>query len=190
MLDGATFETCDFGGSNLTGASLANIVIGAAGGVSFAECNLSNVIFAAGAVMDLAKIDMTGISAEGLIAADVSFINAPASELSLNNCDFSGCTFTGSGMDSSSLFKCSFLDAVFDGSSSVVGTSFETCDFSGATFTLISILGASFLGCNFDGKGIEEVFSAENMDNLSVGDQVTWTDGIVYEWFGGGWSSL
>ena len=189
VLDGATFETCDFGGSNLTGASLANIVIGAAGGVSLVDCNLSNAVIT-GTIMDLAKISMTGVSAEGLIATDVSFINAPASELSLNNCDFTGCTFTASGMDSSSLFKCSFLDAVFDSSASVVGTSFETCDFSGATFTSIAIQDANFLGCNFDGKGIEEVFSADNMDNLSVGDQVMWTDGIVYEWTAGGWLSL
>lgn len=189
VLDGATFETCDFGGSDLTGASLANIVIGAAGGVSLVDCNLSNVVIT-GTTIDLAKINMTGVSAEGLIATDVSFINALVSGLSLNNCDFSGCTFTGSGLVSSSLFKCSFLDAVFDTSSSVAGTSFETCDFSGATFTFISIQDASFLGCNFDGKGIEEVFSADNMDGLSIGDQVTWTDGIVYEWTAGGWLSL
>lgn len=189
ILNGATLETCDMTGCNLTGADLTDLIIGAAGSVNMIDCDLSGAL-AGGVTFDLALINMTGVSADGLFAAGASFLNAPASEMSLRNCDFSECTFVGSGMDSSSLFKCNFSDSEFSGSSSVVGTSFESCDFSGVRFTSISVQNANFLGCNFEGKGIEEVFSATNMDNLAVGDSVTWTDGIVYEWTAGGWIAL
>lgn len=189
ILSGAALEGCDLIGCNLTGADLTGLMIGAGGSVNMTDCVLSGAL-AGGVTFDLAKINISGVSADGLFAAGASFLNAPAFEMSLRNCDFSECTFVGSGMDSSSLFKCNFSDSEFDGSSSVAGTSFESCDFSGATFTSISVQDANFLGCNFEGKGIEEIFSATNMDNLAVGDKVTWADGIVYEWTAGGWLAL
>lgn len=181
-LDGVIIDgICNFNNSDFTHANLKNVTFVLGASVDFTGSNLSFVELY-NTDFNMSIVVMDEITANGMIADGVSFVSGTTTGATLENCSFNAAVFSNAGFANSSMFKCSFVAATFDASSSIAGTYFETCDFTDTVWTSVSIAAASFLGCNFGGAGINDVFTSANLDGQSDGDTVTWVDGTVYEW--------